>query len=236
MIETKHMSMTLQKQILDRIKTEGVRPTPKGFFRVRDYVMWLLLGIFVAAVSIGIAMIMFMIRGADQSLFAKLGFTIPERILYSVPFFWITATIAVLGVAFINFRNTKRGYKTSARQFGLIALLVSLALGSVAYAFNVAQYIDKTASSRIPLYNSVIPLNTNRWFDPKQGLLSGVVREKESNQDFMLRDPDAVLWHVIGNEISMPSDFQFHSGDRIKLIGKIQGDDTFRVIEIRPFE
>lgn len=236
MIETKHMSMTLQKQILDRIKTQGVKPTPKGYFKVRDYALWVLLGLFLAAVSVGFGMIIYMIKTADLTLFEKLGFSTPEKIIYSIPFFWILATVATLGIAYINFRNTRKGYKTSAKHFAVIAVLIAVALGSGAYAFNIARFIDKAASARIPLYNSVTPINTNLWFDPQHGLLSGIVKEKNSDRDFTLRDPDSVLWHVTGLNITMPSDFKFSAGDRIKLIGTAGENDTFSAIEIIPWE
>lgn len=233
----KHMSMTLQKQILDRIKTQGVKPTPKGYFKLRDYLLWTVLGVFLAALSVGFGMIMFMIKNADLTLFEKLGFSTTEKIMYSIPFFWIIATVATLGIALIGFRNTKKGYKTSAKHFAVYAVLIAVALGSVAYALNIVKFIDRAASAKIPLYNAVVPLNTNAWFDPQHGLLSGVVKEKNSDRDFTLRDPNSVLWQVTGGiDMTMPSDFKFSPGDRVKLIGTAGENDTFRALEIIPWE
>jgi hypothetical protein len=228
-------TLTLQKVILARIKTQGVKPMPKGYFKMREYILWGLLGVFVAALSVGFAMIIFMLKGTDMSLFNKLGLSITEKVLYSIPFFWIVASVVVATVAFINFRNTRRGYRTSTRQFALISVLISVGLGSVAYAFNVSEFVDRTASANIPLYNDVVPLNTNSWLDPAHGLLSGTVRSKDSNSSFYLRDAESVLWHVTG-DIELPSDFTFSSGDRIRLIGKAGDGDTFEATEIVPWE
>ncbi len=229
-------TMTLEKQILDRIKTQGVKPTSKGYFRLRDYALWVLLGVFLAALSLGFGMVIFMINANDPALLAKLGLSTSERIIYSIPIFWILATLAIAGIAYINFRNTKRGYKTSARQFGLVAVLIAVALGSIGYAFNVTKFVDRTASRRIPLYNSVVPFNTNVWYDPAHGLLSGTVKEKDSDEDFTLRDSNSILWHVVGKNIFVEEGFTYHIGDRIKLIGKSLGNDTFEAVEIRPWE
>lgn len=236
MTKTHNLTMTLQKQVLERIKTQGVKPVPRSFFKVRDYALWVLLGLFLAALSIGFGMIIFMVKGADLTLFEKLGFSTPEKIMYSIPYFWILSTLAVLGVAYINFRNTRRGYRTSTKQFGIIVLLIAVALGSVAYVLNIAKFIDRAAAAKIPLYNAVVPLNTNIWLDPEHGLLSGTVREKESDNDFTLRDSNSVLWHVTGLVISKPDDFKFSIGDRIKLIGNAGDNDTFSAIEIIPWE
>jgi uncharacterized membrane protein YidH (DUF202 family) len=228
-------TLTLQKQILARIKTQGVKPMSKGYFRMREYVLWGLLGVFVAALSVGFAMIIFMLKGTDLDLFNKLGLSFTEKILYTIPSFWIVATVVVATIALINFRNTRRGYRTSTRQFILISALISVGLGSVAYAFNVSEFVDKAASANIPLYNDVVPLNTNAWLDPAHGLLSGTVRSKNSNSDFFLRDAESVLWHVTG-DTELPEGYTFSSGDRVRLIGKAGSGDTFEVTEIVPWE
>jgi hypothetical protein len=228
--------MTFEKQILERIKQRQLRPTPKGFFYARDLVIWLLLGVFVAALSLGFAMTMFMIRGTDFGLFEKLGLSSGEKVVYSIPFFWIAASVAVAIAAFINFRNTRRGYRMGAKQFALVAVLISIALGSVIYALDIAKYVDRAASENFPLYNSIVPLNTNNWLDPEHGLLSGAVRDRESESDFMLRDANGDIWHVTGRNIEVPDDFVWASGDWIKLIGAQTGPGEFRAIEILPWE
>lgn len=228
--------MTLEKQILEKIKERKLRPTPKGYFYVRDVAIWMLFGIFVAAMSLGFAMTMFMIRGTDFGLFEKLGLSSGEKIIYSIPFFWIAASAAVAVAAFVNFRNTRRGYRMNGRQFSIIAALVALAFGSILYSMDVSKYVNKKASEKVPLYNSIVPLNTNTWLDPAHGLLSGVVRDRESESDFFLRDANGVLWHVTGKNIKVPEGFIWASGDRIKLIGRETGLDEFQAIEILPWE
>jgi hypothetical protein len=227
-------TMTLQNKILERIRAEGVRPTPKSYFKARDLVLWILLISLAAALSLGFGMIIFMVKGADFGLFEKLGLSASQKVVYTVPFFWIATTLALAIAAFINFRNTRRGYKTTARQFAFIAALIAVACGSAVYALNITNYVDR-AASRLPIYNAVTPLNTNTWLDPEQGLLSGIVREKESDEDFTLRDANAELWHITG-DMSAPEGFKFQTGDRVKLIGEKTGDGEFEAIEIRPWE
>lgn len=234
-MKTNHM--TLEQRILDRIKTERVRPTPKGYFKARDYVLWGLLGLSFAALSVGFGMIIYMVRTTDRSLFAKLGFSFSERLLYSIPVFWIIATLGIAGVAYFNLRRTKKGYRVTPRQFVIAAALVAAGLGSLVYASNLSQYVDQAAAANIPIYSTVQPFNTNRWFDPQHGLLSGYVKVKSSDSSFTLRDENFDLWTVTGESVSkLPADFQFQSGDHIKIIGKKTGDLTFQAIEIRQFE
>lgn len=229
-------TMTIEKQVLQRIHKEKLKPTPKSFFKVRDFVLWMTLGIFVAALSVGFGMIIFMVKGTDTSLFDTLGLSAYERIAYSIPTFWIVASLIVGLIAYFNLQKTRNGYRVGGRRFTFIALMVSVGIGSVAYALNITEYLNDAASHHLPLYNTVVPLNTASWFDPEHGLLSGVVREKESDDDFTLRDSDSVLWHVTGSHVVVTKGFVFHSGDRIKLIGTQTAEDSFTAIEIRPWE
>ncbi len=229
-------TITLEKRILEKIREKRLLPTPKAYFLARNIVVWILLAGFVVALSMGFAMTMFMVRGLDFGLFEKLGLSTGEKFAYSIPFFWIAASVALAVAAFVNFRNTRRGYKMSVRQFVLTAALVALALGSIIYSLDIARYVDSVAAENFPLYNLVVPLNTNTWLDPAHGLLSGAVRERESESDFRLRDANGVLWHVTGRDIRIADGFVWSSGDRIKIIGIKTGLDEFRAIEILPWE
>ncbi|HEU0080506.1 MAG TPA: hypothetical protein VFQ72_00565 [Candidatus Paceibacterota bacterium] len=230
-------TMTLEKRVLERIKAQGVKPTPKGFFKARDTMLWFLVGVFLAALSIGTSMIIFMVRSADRGVYARLGLSFSQKLLYSIPLFWIAATVVVGIIAYVNFRRTRTGYRLDTRQIVIAAAIVAAAFGSIAYAFNISRYVDKAASENIPLYNAVSPLNTTRWFDPEHGLLSGSVKVKNSNASFTLRDEDFELWTVKAEGAAfLPAAFRFESGDRIKIIGKKTGDFQFQAIEIRPWE
>lgn len=229
--------MTLQQRILNRIKIQHVRPTPRSFFKARDYMLWVLLGIFIVALSLGSSMVIFLINGIDRGLFARLGLSIPQKVFYSIPYFWIAATIIIAVIAFINFRRTRHGYRITTKQLAIMTALAAIGFGSIIYVFNISKYIDRAAIENIPLYSSMVPFNTSHWFDPEHGLLSGSVKVKNSNNNFTLRDQNFDLWSVVGNDVSIrPEDFKFNSGDRVKLIGKKTSDLHFTVLEIRPYD
>lgn len=228
-------TMTLEKQILDKIRAQGVRPLPKRVFQIRDLALWGVLGALLALLSIGFGMIILGVSGADNALFNKLGLSLSEKVAYSIPYLWIGIAAVTAGFAFANYRRTRRGYRTSGKQFALVVTVVAVTAGSVIYAADVAELVDRTASENIPLYNQLTPLNTTTWLDPERGLLSGVVRNQESNDDFMLRDADYNLWHVDASDAARPDGYSFSSGDRVKLIGTVEGDGEFKAIEIVPW-
>lgn len=227
--------MTFEQKILDRIKNGHLKPLSKGYFKARDLALWGLIGAFIAALGIGVGMIIYAVNSTDLSVLAKLELSPSQKALFSFPVFWILACLVAGTIAFINLRKTRKGYKVSARQFGIIAVLVAIGVGSLVYALNVAQYLSGVAADKIPLYNTVVGPDTATWLDPERGLLSGVIRTRDSDASFYVRDADAVLWHVTGDDIILPEGYKMESGERIKLIGKKTGDDTFEAREAYPW-
>jgi hypothetical protein len=227
--------MTFEQKILDRIKSRHLKPLPKGYFKARNLALWGVVGVFVASLGVGVGMIIYTVRSTDLSVLARLELSASQTLLFSFPVFWILACAVIATIAFINLRRTRNGYRVSARQFVIISTLVAIGVGSLVYALNVAQYLSKVASDAIPLYNTITAPDTNVWLDPDHGLLSGVIRTRDSDESFYLRDSEAVLWHVTGNDILIPDDYGMQSGDRVKIIGKRTGDDTFTAREIYPW-
>ncbi|MFA6158199.1 MAG: hypothetical protein WC763_01030 [Candidatus Paceibacterota bacterium] len=227
--------MTFEQKILDQIKTKHLKPLSKGYFKTRDLALWGLLVVFVAALGVGVGMIIYGIRSTNLSVLAKLELTLSQKALFFFPVFWILACAVIATVAFINLRKTRRGYRVTARQFIIIAALVAVGVGSIVYALNVTQYLSRVAANRIPLYKDVVAPNTSTWLDPNHGLLSGVIRSRDSDTSFYVRDSEAVLWHVTGDDMIIPTGYIMQTGERIKIIGKRTGDDAFTAREIHPW-
>jgi hypothetical protein len=228
--------MTFEQKILERIRAQHLKPLSKGYFKARNTAFWSLVATFIAALGVGFGMIIYSIRSTDLALLAKLELTTSQKVLFSFPIFWILACATVAVIAFINLRKTRQGYKVSARQFAVIAVLVAVGAGSILYALNVAQYLSNVASNTIPLYDTVVAPNTNRWLDPDHGLLSGTIRSRDSDESFTVRDAESALWYVTGTGILIPNGYRMQGGERIKIIGKRTGDDTFTAREIYPWE
>ncbi len=64
--------MTFEQKILERIKSGHLRPLSKGYFKARDLALWGLIGAFIAALGVGVGMIIYVIRSTDLSVLAKL--------------------------------------------------------------------------------------------------------------------------------------------------------------------
>ncbi len=223
-------AMTFEKQILARIEKQHLRPTPRGYFKARDGVFWAISAVLAGALGLAFGMIIFMVHTTDISLIRKLDLNALQKATFSVPFFWIIASLVIAGFAYFNLGKTRKGYRISGKDFLVRAVIVSGALGILLYALGATSYVNNAATA-IPIYNVVVPVNATTWFDPDHGLLSGIVKEKDSDLSFTMRDREGELWNIEGSK-GLSDIPDFHPGDHIKLIGKRVNADTFHVNEI----
>lgn len=227
--------MTLEKQILARIRKDKVKPKARGWFLARDTAIWSLLLVFVAALGLSFGMVIFAVFSTDVMLLNKLGLTAFEKIASAVPYFWILATLVVGLGSYAVYRSTRHGYRLGTMRFLAGACLLAVGAGALVYALRIAEYVDTVASQNVPLYNVVVPINAGSWFDPDNGLLSGTMRARESEKEFTLRDRDLVIWTVDSSALDIYEDPRFQSGERVKIIGERTGPDTFKATEIMPW-
>lgn len=228
-------TMTLEKQILARIRRDKVKPKARGYFVARDTAIWALVLVFVAALGISFGMVIFTVFSTDTTLLNRLGFTTFEKIASSVPYFWLLATLVVGLGSYAGYRSTKRGYRLGVSRFFAVLGLLTVGAGALVYALRIAEYVDTVASENIPIYNVIVPINTSSWFDPDKGLLSGTVKSRESEDQLIIRDQDLGTWVVDSSDLDIFEDPRFQSGERVKLIGERTGPDTFKAIEIHPW-
>jgi hypothetical protein len=228
-------TMTLEKQILARIRREKVKPKARGYFVARDTGIWILVLAFVAALGVSFGMVIFTVVSADNALLNRLGFSRFEKIASSVPYFWLLATMVVGLGSYAGYRSTRRGYRLGVSRFFAVLGILTIGAGGLVYALRIAEYVDTVASENIPIYNIIVPINTSSWFDPDNGLLSGTVKSRESEDELIIRDQDLGTWFIDSSDLDIFNDPRYQSGERVKLIGERTGLDTFKAIEIHPW-
>lgn len=228
--------MTLQQQILAKIKSKNVRPKTRGYFVMRDTLIWSFVLIFIAILGLSFGMIIYTITSTDINVLDRLGFTTFEKINSSIPYFWILATVIVALGSYIGFRKTRRGYRLDISKISIVIALLAIGSGILVYTLQITQYIDTVASENIPIYNTLAPMNGSIWFNPDEGLLSGTIRARESESVFTIRDKDFIIWTIDSTDIDIYTDPRFQSGERIKIIGERTGPDTFKAIEVLPWK
>lgn len=229
-------TMTLQQQILAKIKSKNVRPKTRGYFVMRDTLIWSFVLIFIAILGLSFGMIIYTITSTDINVLDRLGFTTFEKINSSIPYFWILATVIVALGSYIGFRKTRRGYRLDISKISIVIALLAIGSGILVYTLQITQYIDTVASENIPIYNTLAPMNGSIWFNPDEGLLSGTIRARESESVFTIRDKDFIIWTIDSTDIDIYTDPRFQSGERIKIIGERTGPDTFKAIEVLPWK
>jgi len=72
---------------------------------------------------------------------------------------------------------------------------------------------------------------------PKRGLLAGTIIETElPENNFILMDLDNNRWKIEVSKVTWKGKITPTPGLKIKLIGKLMGDNNLKAMEIRPWQ
>ncbi|MCK5616558.1 hypothetical protein KAR91_82615, partial [Candidatus Pacearchaeota archaeon] len=132
----------LSKSIIDKIKKEKVKPTPKWVFLLKYSVVW---GLFVTSVifgSIAMSIIFFQYRDATGDIYNQIGDGVVEFVLLALPYFWILLMVGFLALAYYHVRHTKAGHRYNVFAIIGLSVITSLILGSALYASGFSEKLE----------------------------------------------------------------------------------------------
>lgn len=222
------------KKIIDRIRQDEITPTPRWIFTWKNGLIWLgfLLAVILGALAFSV--ILLAVQQTDFNIISHLSHTKLELFLGLLPFIWLIMVIVFLGLAILNIRNTRKGYKFSPFRQVSISLLISISLGTLFFLAGGSQQLERAFDIGIKNYASIEERKIKMWNLPKEGYLSGQIIQSDS-QIIKLRDFDNRDWEVTYPEAFIAPILRLENGEQIKLIGKMTSENTFTAIEIRPW-
>ncbi|MCK5286000.1 MAG: hypothetical protein KAJ58_02120 [Candidatus Pacebacteria bacterium] len=232
----------LSQKIIEKIKQEGVEPTPKWEFVLKNSFFW---GAFVLAVIIGgltFSIILHTLLNNDWDLYMQLSGGLTKFIIVTLPYFWLVFLGLFTIIAYINVKNTKKAYKYNLQMIIGGVILISFLLGITFYNLGVAASLDRNLIQKLPpRYHSMVDANINLWQRPEEGFLSGSV---ESLDEYVLKlkDQNGDIWEIILSEdiLEIVPDFILEDSSKIKIRGKIIDDNCldkcFYADMVRPFD
>lgn len=180
----------IASSVLSRIKKEGVTPTPRSHFLLREGVVWSLGGVSVLLGALGAAAIIFTARYSEWQYYDATHDNFFTFLADIMPYTWIFGLILFAIIAYESVRHTKRGYRYQLPVLVIGSVGASIVLGSVVYAFGAGPYIDRQVGSYIPLHQSLRDTKLAMWNQPERGIISGIVTDISLEEDeFTLQSP-----------------------------------------------
>ncbi len=219
----------ISKKIIDKIKNEDLKPTPKWHFLLRDYIIWSFFIISILLGSISFSVIIFFLSQGDWDVYKFLNKGLLEYVILSFPYFWMIFIFFFLGVAYYNCKHTKAGYKYNHYLIIIFSIIISFLLGFTMFIFGFGEKVDSILIGRFPRYEQNL-MNRQKaiWNHPEEGLLIGNIIGFQG-RNFNLKDFDKRVWQVRGNDATWIGGIPKKDEEiLVKIIGKKEGAFIFR--------
>ena len=228
------MNNTLPEKIIEEIKNRGIVPRPRWYFLLKRSVLWSLVAIATILGGIAVAIIIFIFIDHDTNARVYLNESIFVDLLETVPYLWFATLLLLIGVAQYVIRHTKSGYRYATARIVGIVVMSSVALGIVLSALEVGERVQDFLAKKVLYYDEFVSTSKDEWSHPEKGLLGGTVISIISPEEFKLTDFRNKDWLVEKGQVDTTDGAIIQLGAKIKLIGTIEDNSTFRAVRILP--
>lgn len=224
---TKSSQNNLAECILRRIESEQIEPTPRWYFLCMQYLVWFLWFLSVVIGALAIAVMLYVSMHASYALYEVTHETVWEFIIEVVPVLWLCVFLLMAGIAYVNLRHTKKGYRYPVWHILLSSLLMSIVGGSLLHMIGAGYITDSFMQNKMPLYSSFEKLERQWWQRPEEGMLVGRLSVMVPEHKYVLfADIDDERWRMQIDELS-PTELELlQSGKLVKVLGVRSGTTT----------
>ncbi|MDD3303249.1 MAG: hypothetical protein PHN31_06860, partial [Candidatus Gracilibacteria bacterium] len=173
------MTSKLNKEILDKINKEDLKPISKSYFSWKNKGFWF--GLTITLVLIGIIFSFCVNDAFDVRETMMMGHNYGSFFFYIPVLFWITIIGLFIYLGIIEFRKTKYGYKTSLAILTTYIIIISLVLGTVFIYYPYSRQIHRSMVDNMPFLTQYI-YNESARDSPENGRLIGTIKEVDSEK------------------------------------------------------
>ena len=227
--------MSASGKILNKIKEEKIKPISRWKFIAKDCFVWSGLGLSILIGSLSVSVIIFLLTDNDWDIYKNLEKSFGEYIILSFPYLWIVVLGAFLGISYLNYKHTKKGYRHNPLLITSLGILASIILGSIFFYSGLGLKIDRIFSNNFSHYETMLHYRKNFWMNPERGLLAGRIISVNSSDEFQVRDLRREDWKIEGEGIIWRGDAVPQEGRVVKIIGNKKEGNIFIAKEVRPW-
>lgn len=223
----------ISDKILGTIKDQGLKPTPKLNFRLKNFLLWVFFGlsIIVGALAVGVAT--FILANQEWDIYQRIASSPLMFLILALPYFWLVIFIVFIIFGYYNYKHTKFGYRIPLVRLIIFYLLATIILGLGIYNFGLGHRLNNIFSEQLPGYTH---LNYEHylWQKTDQGLLAGKIVSLTPT-GFILEGLDGAHWQINALTANLQNGVILKNAERVKIIGEKSQENKFTAIEIRPW-
>jgi len=225
---------SISEKVVKKIKEEKINPLPKWQFLLKDYVIWTAAVISGLIGSLAAATIIHVVLNRDWFVYLSTHRPPWQHLIFDLPYIWFAVLLITILIADYNVKHSKSGYRYSFYYIVALSLVFSLAIGALFNIGGLGERADSTLAKEISAYRSVEKRAIELWTEPEEGHLGGEVT-KVSEKSLELQDPSGKTWEVDISKAHLLAMSQIKVGKRIKIIGRLIGENKFEAEDIYPW-
>ena len=210
----------LKNSVLERLSREDMKPKAKMWFQCRECMTWVLWGASVLFGALAVAVVAMVMTHSRYAYFEATHNSPFEFVVEALPYIWFVVFVAMAVLAYVNLRQTKRGYKYPFTHIIASSLIFSLAGGALLHLVGVGSVVDRELGKRMPMYMSQEKKEVMMWQNPNEGRLVGNITSKdEEANEVTFVDVDGFDWSLEVMELRNIDRRQLFSGEQVRVLG-----------------
>lgn len=228
----------LSDKILEKIKTKHIAPKPRWQFLLQQWLVWIFTSLSIMIGSFSFSVMIFNLVNNDWEFIKLLNRSPLQHLFNTLPYVWIVILILFVGLAYYNARHTKGSYKYQAYWFVIGSIVISMAMGSIFYAFGLAPRVHM-AAQKLPFLKELMHDRDKIWMNIEGGFIAGEVTGMRSGIGmFELEDLENNFWIVRPGEkfYPPPPDFIIEEGVMLRVYGQKINSEIFEAYKITPYQ
>jgi hypothetical protein len=224
----------LSKKIIQKIDQENIQPYSKWHFLFKSSIIWLLFMVSILLGSFSAGVMIYQFQHTEWDIFSHYNHSLLEFLMLVIPYFWLVFLILFSILVFYYFRRTGTGYRKNTIRVIVGSLLLSLVGGIAINRLNLSEQVEYSFEKNVPFYRSLIQRKRKMWNAPHRGLLAGKII-KTNNDILIVKDFNFRIWNIDISTARVKGRIKLNTGDKIKIIGKMNDSGSFKAYEIRPW-
>lgn len=219
-------------KVIDKIKTEEMRPKPKWQFKFRELSKWAILGVFVIFLGLVSALLWYFL----DDIGLRLSYLLNCPLVAGRGLILIIITLSLITfLSMLWTRLIKGSYRYSLILIAISLLIFTSFLAVIFNGLGYGKKLDKSFSA-IPFYQNQTQFVGSVWQQPNKGRIAGEIIKIEGPASFIIKDLNNKEWTVSSLNAVWRHDIVLEIGLRVKIIGSQLSDFAFEASDIRSFK